>query len=82
MEVKDLKVQELKTETKINGKNVVLALRITEKDKAMLDALSDFLGTSKVEILMTFLEEAYAQNKEGIELMLKKRAEAKAKSKK
>ena len=82
MEVKDLKVQALKTETKINGKNVVLALRITEKDKAMLDALSDFLGTSKVEILMTFLHEAYAKNKDGIEIMLEKRAEAKAKSKK
>lgn len=80
MEVKDLKHVTIKNKDK-NNKTVVIGLRITEKDKATLDALCDFLGTTRVECIMTYLNEAYAQNKDTIEIMLKKRAEVKARKK-
>ena len=68
------------TNNKAN-KTVVLAIRITEEERDMLDALSDFLGTTRVKILMDNLHETYEQNKDAIEVMLKQRAEAIAKSK-
>lgn len=68
------------TNNKAN-KTVVLAIRITEEERDKLDALSDFLGCTKAKILMDLVCGAYEQNKDAIEIMLQKRAEAIAKSK-
>ena len=71
----------MEEQTNKANRTVVLAIRITEEERDKLDALSDFLGTTRVKILMDLVYGAYEQNKDAIELMLKQRAEAIAKSK-
>ena len=71
----------MEEQTNKANRTVVLAIRITEEERDKLDALSDFLGFTKAKILMDLVCGAYEQNKDAIEIMLQKRAEAIAKSK-